>query len=124
VLVLPMVMGVVKLILDGLKESVVATVCPVPAIVKCCGVPVALSAMVMMADLLPAAVGMNSKVTVQPTPAASTETGWGQVFPTIAKSPGLVPPSVNELNATVPVPVLVMVNDTGALVEPTLTAAV
>ena len=98
--------------------------CPLPERVTVCGVPLALSTTKIVAVRVPTAVGMNSKVTVQTALIASVEAGWGHVLPTMAKSPGLAPPRLMDVKLTVPVPVLVMLNDCVALAVPTFCAVV
>jgi hypothetical protein len=78
----------------------------------------------MLAVLVPAAVGMKTNETAQLVPDASVDGIMGQVFPTMAKSPGFAPPSVNELKPAGVAPAFVIVKLCVELVEPILRAGV
>src|ERR1700678_4393181 len=91
---------------------------PVPLRPTDCGLPVALSAKEMAADLAPPALGEKVALTEQAAPAAKLPAPTGHVSAEIVKSPGLVPPKTTLLKVTGLLPVLVTVTVRAALVVP------
>lgn len=100
---------------DGLTDTVVDGVCPVPLRLTDCGEPVALSVIVAAAVRVPAAVGENVTYTEHELLTASEEP---QLLLEILKSPALVPVIAMEVKLIAVVPVLVMVNGWLELVVP------
>ena len=86
---------------------------PVPARVTDCGLPLALSATVTVAERLPTAVGVKVTLMVQ-LPLAATELPQVLVW---AKSPVLVPPIARLVMVSAAVPVLLRVIVCPELVE-------
>lgn len=80
---------------------------PVPVRLMLCGLSLALSVRVMVAERVPVTVGEKVTLTVQLLPDA---TGVPQVL-VWAKSPGFVPASTKELMLSVMLPVLLTVTD-------------
>lgn len=78
---------------------------PVPVRLMLCGLLLALSVRVMVAERVPVTAGVKVTPTEQLPPTA---TGVPQVL-VCAKSPGLVPPSTNALMLSVTLPVLLTV---------------
>ena len=92
---------------------------PVPVKPTVCGLPAALSAMLISAVRVPVAAGVNFTVKVQLLAAASGAPQW-LVRP---NSLALAPPTCMESRVKVPVPVFVSVTVCPALVVPTFCAA-
>jgi hypothetical protein len=88
---------------------------PVPDKPIACGLPTALSAILIAAERLPTAAGVNVTVTVQSTPAVNVP---GQVLVS-EKSPGFAPVTLMPEISRLVFPVLVSVTDCEALVVPT-----
>ena len=83
-----------------------------------CGLPEALSVMLMVATRAPVVVGVKVTLKTQVAFGASVVTQLAGVVEE-AKSPGLVPPRLIALMVSGPVPVLVSVTVWAALVVPT-----
>ena len=77
----------VKLVADTFNAEGVPV--PVPVSLTTCGLPPPSSVKLMVADLEPAAVGVNVATSEQLAPGATVAP---QLFDWIAKSPGFVPP--------------------------------
>jgi hypothetical protein len=91
---------------------------PVPLSATLCGLPAALSLMLMALLRLPLADGVKVTLIVQLAPAANVLGLMGQVL-VCAKSPVLVPVSVILVIVRAAVPLFVSVTDLAALVVPT-----
>lgn len=89
---------------------------PVPDNVTFCGLPLALSVMLIAALRAPVAVGLKCALTVQLAPAASDAP---QVVAVLAKSPALVPVIAIELMVRELAPEFLTVTVLTALVTPT-----
>jgi hypothetical protein len=99
----------------GLTVTVAAlAVVPVPVTITVCGEPVALSAMLMLADLLPVDTGLKLTDRVQLAPAAKVDP---QVFDK-AKSSASAPDTAIELKDRLDEPLLVTVTVFAADVVP------
>ena len=103
----------VKVKLEAVNAAVGAL--PVPVKLTNCGLVLALSLIVIVADLAPDAVGEKVTVILQLLPA---DTGLPHVL-LWAKSPALVPVTTTELTVSVAFPVLFTVTPCEALVVPT-----
>jgi len=95
-----------------------AGACPVPVSAMVCGEPLALSAMLRLAEKVPAADGANVTAMLQLEPEANTVP---QVFVWL-KLLAFVPEKPMELMASAAVPLLVNVTLWAALVVPAATA--
>src|SRR5215467_4237650 len=86
---------------------------PVPVSGTVCGLPLALSARLTLADRAPVAVGLKATPTAQFAPAASELAPNEQAVPVVGaprvKSPGLVPVSVMPVILSAAEPLFVMV---------------
>ena len=91
---------------------------PVPDNVTFCGLLLAESVIVSVAERVPVAVGLNSRDTPQLAEAPRLEP---QALAEMTKSPGFVPVSAMLLMVIEELVPLVSVEDCAALVEPTLT---
>jgi hypothetical protein len=100
----------------GIIVIVPVCVAPVPVRPTACGLPVALSAILIEAVRVPAAVGLNVTLIVQFAVAASDA---GQVL-VWAKSPALVPVTLTLVIVNAALPLLVSVMLCAALVVPTV----
>jgi len=108
----------VKLSVVGASDAAGAEVAaPDPFNAKVCGDPVALSTIDNVAAKLATEAGVNVIDTMQLAPADSV---LPQPLLAIAKSPGLVPPSVTPVMFTLRLPVFVSVAICGSLVAPTV----
>jgi hypothetical protein len=96
---------------------------PVPLRPTDCGLPVALSAKEMAADLAPPALGEKVALTEQAAPAAKLPAPTGHVSAVIVKSPGLVPVNPMPVKLTGLLPVFVTVTLCAALVVPVFCSA-
>jgi len=98
-----------------LGENVIEGAVPVPERVTVWGEPPALSVMVMVAEKLPAAEGVNASVRAQVALAASEAP---QVLAVMANAEALTPPSTSLVRVREAVPVLVRVRVWAALAVP------
>lgn len=103
-----------KVIVLEEKLATAALPTPVPVRVMICGLPLALSLIVRVAERLPAEAGVKVTEIVQFVPAA---TDAPHVL-LVAKSPGLAPFKEIPMMFRGALPVLFSVTDWGALVTP------
>ena len=90
---------------------------PLPDRLTPCGLPAALSVMLMAAERAPVAAGVNATLIVHDAPAARL---LPHVVEVSAKSPAFVPVIAMALIVNDPVPVLLSVADKAPLVVPTI----
>jgi len=103
-----------KLVADNDATGAAGAV-PLPASVTWCGLPLALSLMLSVADLEPVKAGVNFTLMVAVPPLAATLNGVGVV---VEKSPGFAPVKTRLLTVSVAVPMFVTVISCAALATP------
>jgi hypothetical protein len=104
--VLPIV-AVPKLKLFGLTLKALVGACPVPVKVMVCGDPVALSVMLSVADLTPAAVGKKLTVTSQDENGFACGSEVPQSLLLMKKSLAFGPEITKEFSVTAVLPVFI-----------------